>query len=235
MSSRIGMLRSVVLVVWTAFFAWLLFTDEVRRYIGSRTYWVVVFGLVALSSVSVLRLLSRSTTRETGDSREAVSLVALLLPVLIVAAVPSPSLGALAVSKKSTGGIVAAVGSVQPPTSGLRSGEKISLEEVEFANQSSEYAEALGITAGTPVKLLGFVTHPKKQRWGDFTLARFAIFCCAADAVPYRAEIDAQQSSADFADDTWLEVTGQLVESPSGFAVEASAIKEVPEPKNPYI
>ena len=46
--NRVGFARMVVLALWSAFFAWLLVSGEVYRYIGPRTRWVVVFGAVML-------------------------------------------------------------------------------------------------------------------------------------------------------------------------------------------
>lgn len=46
-------------------------------------------------------------------------------------------------------------------------------------------------------------------------LTRFATFCCAADAVPYSVTVDSE--GTDFPDDTWLTVTGTLMNESGEF------------------
>ena len=234
---RVGALfvmRSVVLFVWAGFFLWLLFSGEVNRYIGSRTYWVVIFGAVTLTVAAVAHLIASDRFSDTKPRvKDAMGLVAILLPILIIVFVPKPGLGALAAANKGAGGIVSATVGLQPPERKL-SGE-LTLEEIEYASQSSEYASAVGITEGTSVRLIGFVTHPKKAEDGTFVLARFAIFCCAADAVPYSARVVPPDASPDFEDDQWLKVRGTLAKDGNGFFVQATEIETIDEPNSPYL
>lgn len=235
---RLGALfvmRSVVLVVWASFFIWLLFSGEVNRYIGSRTYWVVIFGAVTLTVASIAHLIAsdRSSGGKTPRLRDAMGFVAILLPILILLFVPKPGLGALAAANKGAGGIVSATVGLQPPE--RKPGGELTLEEIEYASMSGEYAASVGVAEGTPVKLIGFVTHPKKLQEGAFVLARFAIFCCAADAVPYSARVVPPDASVEFKDDQWLEVRGTLAKDDQGFFVEATEIETIEEPSSPYI
>lgn len=230
------LMRAFVLVVWAAFFTWLLVSGEVHRYIGSRTYWVVVFGAVMLTLAAVvhLRVEAGAAAERKPKVTDALGLLAVLLPILVVVLVPKPGLGALAASKKGSGGIVSATIGLQPPAVGSPGGE-LSLEEIEYAGQSSEYAAAVGIVEGVSVKLVGFVTHPKNAPEGGFALTRFAIFCCAADAVPYSARVVPPSTATGFQDDQWLEITGTLAKDDDGFYVEADDIKTIDEPNDPYL
>ena len=228
-------IRTFTLFVWAAFFVWLLLTGEVHRYIGSRTYWVVIFGAIALTVAAFAHLLTGDRARNGQRVRfkDAFGLVAMLLPILIIVFVPKPGLGALAASKKSSGGIVNAAVGTRPPD--RKPGGELSLEEIQYASQSAEYAEAVGIVEGGSVKLVGFVTHPKKAEGGTFALTRFSIFCCAADAVPYTARVVPPEGSADYEEDQWLEIKGTLAKDADGFFVQAEEIKEIGEPSSPYI
>lgn len=235
---RVGALfvmRSVALFVWAGFFLWLLFSGEVNRYIGSRTYWVVIFGAVTLTVASVAHLLAsdRSSDARAPRFRDAMGLIAILLPILILLFVPKPGLGALAAANKGAGGIVSATVGLQPPE--RKPGGELTLEEMEYASMSSEYASAVGIAEGISVRLIGFVTHPKKIAEGTFVLARFAIFCCAADAVPYSARVVPPDVSIDYKDDQWLEVKGIVAEDGDGFFVQATEIETIDEPSSPYL
>ena len=229
------LIRTFTLFAWASFFLWLLATGEVHRYIGSRTYWVVIFGAVALTVAAFAHLLGgdRMPDGPMVRVKDAVGLIAMLLPILILFFVPKPSLGALAASKKSTGGVVSTIGRLQPPD--REPGGELSLEEIEYASQSSEYAQAVGIVEGASMKLIGFVTHPKNAEEGTFSLTRFQIFCCAADAVPYSARVVPPPGTPDYPDDKWLEIKGTLAKDDKGFFVEATEIKPISEPSSPYI
>jgi uncharacterized repeat protein (TIGR03943 family) len=223
-------LRTVVLAIWAGFFVWLLVSGEVNRYIGPRTQWVVVFGAVALivaTVAHVLRLREPKTSRISA--RDALGLVAMLVPLIAVLAVPTPSLGSLAASRKITGTFTSGV--LQPRASDV--GE-ISFTEIEYASDSAAFAQNLGIADGLPIELTGFVNHSDELGDGYFRLTRFSIYCCAADVVPHSVTVDGDPGET-FDNDQWLTVTGVLAEVDGEFVVVPESIEEVDEPKNPYL
>lgn len=223
------LLRALVFVAWTAFFAWLLLSGEVYRYIGPRTQWVVVFGAVALGVVTVAHLIGlRNAERRGATVPEVLAVLALLVPLIAVIAVPEPSLGSLAASKKLSGTFTAGV--IQPQA--LGPGGEISFAEIDYASESSTYASTVGIVEGLEVELTGFVTYPEGVPEGHFALTRFSIFCCAADVVPYSVVV---RSDDDFEADTWLSISGTLDETGDGFVLVPDEVTEIDEPDNPYI
>ncbi|MGH2808699.1 MAG: TIGR03943 family putative permease subunit [Actinomycetota bacterium] len=221
-------LRVLVLAVWAAFFVWLLISGEVNRYIGPRTQWVVVFGAVALTVATVAHLL-RPVRRPRTTTRDALGLLAMLVPLIAVLAVPTPSLGSLAASRKITGTFTSGV--LQPRASDV---EDISFTEIEYASDSAAFAQNLGIADGLPIELTGFVNNNVELTDGDFRLTRFSIYCCAADVVPHSVTIEGEAGQS-FEDDQWLTVTGTLAERDGEFVVVPEEIEEVDEPKNPYL
>ena len=146
----------------------------------------------------------------------------------MVLAVPKPSLGSLAASRKLSGSFTSGV--IQPQA--LAPGEEISFAEIQYASESSEYAANLGIVDGLPVALTGFVTHPDGVPEGHFALTRFSIYCCAADVVPFSVVVRAEDG--DVEDDTWLTISGTLEETDDGFVLVPEELTEVEEPKDPY-
>lgn len=228
MNSR-RLVRAVVLSLWALFFWWLAIGGEMTRYLGPRTYWVAWFGAIVLSLAAGVHLLTlRAGGRRLLTAGDVGGFVLILVPIVVVAAVPSAGLGALAAARKASG---AALGSVSVPQAPTQSGE-IGFAEIYYSSQSAEYAQAVGIVDGTEVDLTGFVTHPKNGPAGTFSLTRFYISCCAADAVPYSVVVDWRD---DPPDDQWLRVTGTLEAGEGGFVVTAERATEVPEPQNPYL
>ncbi len=223
-------MRAVVLVAWATFFIWLLVSGEVNRYIGPRTQWVVWFGAVALGLTALAQVAAlRRAEPRSASIAEMLGTLALLVPLVVVIAVPKPSLGSLAASRKLGGTFTSGV--IQPQA--LGPGDEISFAEIQYASESSEYAANLGIVDGLPVRLTGFVTNPEGVPEGHFALTRFSIYCCAADVVPYSVLVRADSGS--FEDDTWVTISGTLEETGDGFVLVPEELTEVEEPENPYL
>jgi uncharacterized repeat protein (TIGR03943 family) len=223
--------RAFVLTVWTSFVLWLLVSKEVYRYIGTRTYWVVVFGAVTLAITTIAQLATLRTARPPTKVtlRESAGLAALLCPMLAVTIIPTPSLGASAASARSAGGVLSS--DVLIPSAPDGTGE-VTFVDIHYASASEEYAAALGIADGFPIELVGFVTHGAGTPASGFTLTRFSVSCCAADAIPFSVPVDAR---GDFPDDTWLRVSGTLREEEGRYVLRAEETERVPEPQDPYI
>jgi putative membrane protein len=225
------LVRAVVLAVWSAFFMYLQFSGEMVRYLGPRTYWVVPFGAITLGLAAAVHFATLRSAPRTNPARsDMVGFVTLLVPVLAVAAVPRPDLGALAASRKSIGG--ATPGFVAPPTP--QAGRALSFIDIHYANESDEFAATLGLSDGTPIDLVGFVSE-EDGAGGTFEMSRFYVSCCAADAIPYSVTVDPAEVGGDFSTNTWLEVSGSLTRTETEWIVAADGVERTAEPKNPYL
>lgn len=224
-------LRGGVLALWSAFFAWLWLSGGMTRYLGPRTYWVIVFGAVALGAAAAGHLLALRGPRPTrpATASDLIGAATLLLPMALALGLPDAQLGAQAASRKASAGGFAAASLLPVP----EPGEEISFREIHYASESDDYAASAGIATGTEVDLVGFVAHPPGAR-GTFSLTRFYVSCCAADAIPYSVPV-AANGTEDRPDDEWLRVSGTLVGSPEGWLLEPSQITPVPAPKDPYL
>lgn len=219
---------AMMLSMWGAFLLWMALSGTMTRFLGPRTYWVAWFGAVTLlltGAITGLHAL-RAPGPRAGRADWA-GVILLTIPMAFVLALPSPQLGAQAASRKAVG--VGALSSFVPPPA---SGGEIGLEEIHYGGISRAYADQVGIVEGAEVDLTGFVTHPKNAKDGTYSLTRFYISCCAADAVPYSVPI---QADADLEDDTWLKVRGTLARGQGGFVVTPVEIQEIQEPSSPYL
>ncbi len=96
------------------------------------------------------------------------------------------------------------------------------------------------IYRGQKIKVQGFVIHPPNITEQYLWIGRFIITCCAADAYPIGlpVKLPIGQSRTAFAPDSWLEIEGEtIVEELQGkrkLIIQASSLKPIPEPKNPY-
>ncbi len=94
--------------------------------------------------------------------------------------------------------------------------------------------------AGQPVKIQGFAVHPDNLPEQYFLLTRFTITCCAADAYPVSLPVKLQQGSrTSYKVDQWFEVEGTMMtetlnEGNRQVVVDASTIRPIDAPENPY-
>jgi uncharacterized repeat protein (TIGR03943 family) len=223
--------RAVVLSMWAGFFIWLRMSGEVTRYLGPRTYWVVTFGGAVLAAGALVHFGTVRTRRPTSPLkvREGLGMLLLILPVLAVVIVPGADLGALAASRRNAATGVASVSAIIPEPDTER---EVQFLDIHYANQSEQYAGAMGIVEGLDVELTGFVTHPSELEGGTFALTRFYVSCCAADAIPYSVMVAGEP---DYPDDTWLNVSGSLMRAGGRFVLSPESVERVEKPKDPYL
>jgi uncharacterized repeat protein (TIGR03943 family) len=227
--------RAIVLTLWSGFFVYLWISNDMVRFLGPRTYWVVPFGCITLGAAALAHFVTLRRDRKAGATAEGrmsrsdiIGIAALLVPIVAVIAVPQAELGALAVSRKVTGaGATSSL--VAPPAPDA--GRPPNFIDVHYANDSDEYATALGIGEGTALNLTGFVSATNGPN--EFTLTRFYVSCCAADAVPYSVRV--LGPGGDYPDNTWLRVDGVLESDGDQLKLAAGAIEEVDEPDSPYL
>lgn len=230
MIDRRRALRGAVLGLWSGFFAWLWLSGEMTRYLGPRTYWVIVFGAIALGLAAAghaLGLRARDPRHLTAP--DMMGAVVLLLPMALGLVLLDAQLGAQAASRKASTGGFAAASLVPVP----EPGQEISFREVHYASESEEYAVSAGIAPGVDVVLVGFVTRDDEIPTA-FSLTRFYVSCCAADAIPYSVPVSAAGDSQP-SEDQWLRVAGRLVEHQGDWVLDASSVRPVEPPKDPYL
>jgi uncharacterized repeat protein (TIGR03943 family) len=225
----VKLVRGGALLAWAAFFDWLWLSGRAGDYVGPRTAWVVPFGGIVLTVAAVLYL--RGAARRTGPPRpasagELLGLIALLAPLLLVAAAPASSLGALAVDRKrSTGDQVAAVNR-------LKATADLSLYDIAGANASTEYARDHDIRPGVRVDIDGLVSG--KLENGTFEFSRFLASCCAADAMPFSIRVQPPADPPKLELSQWLQVAGTLQSIDGRLVVVAERMNPIDRPANPY-
>ncbi len=91
---------------------------------------------------------------------------------------------------------------------------------------------------GQKININGFAFHDTKLPDNYLMLSRFVITCCAADAYPVALPVKITGTRTSYPQDSWFKVKGKaIVETLSGsrqLVIEASEIKPIPTPKNPY-
>jgi uncharacterized repeat protein (TIGR03943 family) len=217
--------RSLLLLLTGGFAVWLVLSGTVLNFVRpAMEPYVLAAGIVAL----LLGVAPEGAG--SPDHAHGVGVGWLLvLPVLIGLLVPPSPLGANAVrSRVVTRG---AGGTAFPPVAAPERGA-VPMSVAEFTTRALR--DPRGSLRDVPVRLVGFVSGADG---GGYRLARFVIFCCAADAEAI--EVAVTGDAVPRARDRWLEVTGVWVPAPAtrAFAVprlRASSVREVKRPGQPY-
>lgn len=135
---------------------------------------------------------------------------------------------------------VASDTTVQPVvTSPLFAGDNYS--NLSIKDWAGLLAQTSDITffVGKQVSLTGFVTADQNDPKNVFYVSRFAVTCCVVDARPLGVAVYEPGWQSSFRADSWVEVKGKFVVNPSAanpelVAVEATAIKNIKQPDDPY-
>ena len=225
--------RAIGLIAWGALFGWLWLTGESVRYLGPRTQWVVPVGAVGLTLAAAGYL--RATRHEPSARArplELLGLVALIVPILAAATLAHAQLGSLAASNKlSSRGIdpsaLARLAS--------RDAHDIGFLQLNAAGRDSGLSRELGLSEGSPVRLLGFVSS-EPSGGAPYELSRFYITCCVADAVPVGVHVlKGAAGHVQVRRNDWLDVTGILNRGDREWVVHAVRVRHVDAPSDPYL
>ena len=214
----------------------LVVTDAYLNYVkASMGIWLLVAAavlvLVGLATV-VSTFVGRARRHEPHDHPMTRAAWLLLLPALAVVVIPTDPLGSFAVDRRDFCQSDATADMSFAPLP--RSDAPVEMGLREFVDRA--FLDKKRSLADRSVRLTGFVT-PALEGEG-FTLSRFVILCCAADAYP--VEIAARGADAPPVD-SWVTVTGSW-RPPEGevrpyvdvVEFDVRALERIDRPENPY-
>jgi uncharacterized repeat protein (TIGR03943 family) len=209
-------------------------TDTYRRYVRPEMgKWLLIAGgiVVVLGLVTLIQAIRGAKVHEAhghdDDHTHGVGVGWLLLaPIAALLLVAPPTLGAYGVERAANVNVSAGPALFAPLPKGRPPATLALQEYIEraFEHEGSSFN-------GAPVELTGFVAG---SRSGGFTLARYQIACCAADATPVAVEVVGTAGTPP-RDDQWVTVTGMF--EPGGAElprIRATAVEEIDAPNDPY-
>ncbi|MGH2730454.1 MAG: TIGR03943 family putative permease subunit [Actinomycetota bacterium] len=218
----------VVIGCWAGLFWFLWLGGRSALFVGPRTAWVVPAGAVILTVAAVGRLVSARVDHIDAVRRTEVSTaILLLLPVAVTLALPPTALGSFAATRRSS----FAGGELAPSVKEILNGD-LTFQTVGGA-RSPEARAALRERTGEPLTLEGFVTHLDDAPADGFTLSRFVITCCVADALAVHVPVEGDDSMLE--DDDWVRVSGTLMAHHGPVVLHADAVVPIERPDHPYL
>lgn len=200
-------------------------TDEHLHYVNPWMRWPLLITALALIVLG-LRLVWRTTANpEHGDGPRSAWLMT--LPVLAVFVISPPALGAYAAERNA----VDLAG--QKTYEALDPGTATSMTVSEFQGRAQWDDTLLGYN----IELTGFVTYDNAGNWYVTTLS---MSCCAADAVAYRARVEASDVTPPD-EEAWVRVVGTWIKPENNQiprleppVIRAIEVSLADEPANPY-
>ena len=91
---------------------------------------------------------------------------------------------------------------------------------------------------GKKIELSGFVYREPDMTGNQLVVARFAMDCCSADALPYGVLVEYARA-ASYEDDTWLRVHGVIDKTMYNdneiMVFKPRQLEVIPEPSSPYV
>jgi uncharacterized repeat protein (TIGR03943 family) len=209
--------------------------DTYLRYVRPSHRWLLLAAgavIVVLAVVALVR--DRTAAHEHSASHEHSGAERhvpwmLLAPVLVIALVAPPALGADAVTRAGARNAVVQSSDAFPP---LPPGGPAELTVADFVERAAW--DTSGTLDGREVVLTGFAV----RRGAATELARMTIACCAADARPNRVRLVGDLG--EIAPDTWLRVVGTVqpgsATPATGYvpAMTVTAVTTVEAPPDPY-
>lgn len=255
---------AVVFGIWGVTLAVLLLTGGISRYLAPRNLPFVALAAPVLLVVAVT-IWARSVVPHHGDPTDdmhelscvcrweeaprrtdLVTTSLMLLPLVVLAIVPSGTLGASAARSRGVQTIALRAPRSQPQQSSSNTSDvrEVTILDIVYASTSSGYADQIGITSGSStVRMIGLAVKGRGAPEDGFLLTRFLVTCCVADAVPIAVRVRGPGASA-VRDNTWVSVKGPIswtAAAPGAMATDVQAdlrleqVKTVPEPVDPYL
>ncbi|MEA2520569.1 MAG: putative rane protein [Actinomycetota bacterium] len=221
------LLAGIVLAAWAALFWFVLLSGRTGLYLSTRTAWLIPAGAGILTFATLGRLASSRSSDPPPVRRSDLRGGALLvMPVIVLLALPTSTLGTFALGRRPVFGPTA-------PSGGISSGT-LSMVDVARAQATKEDLAALQRRAGETVVMQGFVAFQPGEQSGEFLLSRFIITCCVADATETQVRVvDVPAGSAQA--NAWVQVTGRIYPFGSQVIIDAMSVKPIPRPADPYL
>ena len=205
-SSAIGRyLDGLLFVAWLGAIGWLLLTGNDQAFLHPRFRLFLAGGAILLAAFIIVTLFGPQRHDPFWPSAMKISqALVLMVPLLFLYAIVGQGMGAHALIKKSTGM------EQQTLTRLLESGKDKSGKTNPTLNMSLlDIARRMKQMDGRRVITEGLVYRPDIMPENYLTLFRFAIFCCAADALPVWVFVEKAGVEA-FDDENWIRVDGTV-------------------------
>ncbi|MBP2652300.1 MAG: hypothetical protein H6Q74_3125 [Firmicutes bacterium] len=247
---RDAFFRAIILLGFAALTIWLSNTNQLALYINPRFNDFVELSSFLLFPLGVIQLLIviRPTHEHEHRHTNRLSYLPFLAVLGLAFMVPGNMLSANLVGNKGLNrainvatpapSSVSAPAIYRPLAAKLHQAQRIEVTDRDYTEIISELELFPTDYLDKKITLTGFVFRPPGITSSQFSLVRYVIVCCAADARPYGVLCELN-NAAQYPDGTWLTISGVIENSRYDgkvvAAVNIKSLKQVEIPAAPYV
>jgi putative membrane protein len=247
-------IKAIILLGFITLFAYLILTEELTLYIHPRfTYLakLTIYLLVPLFVLQTIEIFHRPiTVSSTCCSQHSHShggkweYTPFIVTLLLAFLVPTTSLDANFVANKGLNSKISSSSLPnidllpRPMAADLARLSTIQVTEKNYTEVMSEINLFPKDYIGKEITMIGFVFKNPDLSPHQFSLVRYVVTCCSADALPYGVLCETNDA-AQYQEGKWLKIRGIIQQStyngePVGM-VKTTAATEITPPKDPYV
>ena len=221
-------LPALIYISWLNAYYWLLEDGRYKAFIQPKLWPLLILALILLLAFTAAFISQFSLKSMVSIQFDAwIKAAILILPVIFLWTIYGQSLGADAFAKRL-----------------LHTGQSVSLKTTKLNEIPSRalsdnattlldlilYAEKFN---GKRVAVEGMVYRGAKVDEISFKLFRFAVACCAADALPFSIKVKTT-TEENLPNDTWVRVEGLFnfatINDKQAFSIQADKVLTIPTP-----
>lgn len=238
-------IRALILFGFIILILSLISSQQLTLYINPKFASLVelanylLFPLLAAQLLAIFRPAHPLHQQHSHDSRWT------YLPFVIVLALafalPNHTLNANLVSTKGFNSQTASAAKVEmsrPLADALRQAPAITVTDKDYTEIMNELQFFPQDYIDKEISMTGFVFKPPKLAPNQFSLVRYVVVCCTADALPYGILCELTAGTG-YEEGTWLTVKGRIrqasYEDQMVPSIQITSVKKIPEPEKPYV
>ncbi|MDR3564539.1 MAG: TIGR03943 family protein [Negativicutes bacterium] len=245
-----ALMKATVLFGFIALLLWLVNTYQLTLYINPRFKGLIeiagwlLFPLAIIQTLSIVRVAYAFEQPPHGHSHNSRwAYIPFILVLMLAFALPGNTLNANLVNSKGLNSQLSTPASggyemTRPLASKLRQMSRIEVTDRDYAEIIGELQFFSQDYIGKEIQMTGFVFKPPEAANNQFTLVRYVVMCCTADALPYGMLCELKDA-AKYKEGTWLTIKGVVqktkYEDKTVPTLRITSLQQVPEPKEPYV
>jgi putative membrane protein len=252
-------LRAAILSGFTVLLVLLISTQQLSLYINPRFTGLTELTIGLLSTmfgVQMLRIFRPVNVfgyQQIHTHASSWIYIPFFIVLGLAFALPENILNANLVSTKGLNTQISVMTSTQttakPPANAIQEMARPLAVELQHSQliqiTDSNYTEVMNELemfpddyVGKKISMTGFIFKSPSDANNQFSLVRYVIVCCTADALPYGVLCELDKADT-YLEGTWLNVSGVIAktkyEDKDVPTVKITSLKKVDQPKNPYV
>lgn len=243
-----ALLRSIILLGFIILLIWLIKTEQLTLYINPKFSGLVeitAYLLIPMLAAHLLTIYQPAAPLHQPHSHGSRwSYLPFIVVLLLAFALPDHILNANLVGTKGLNSQTAAASTTaayemsRPLADTLRQAPLIDVTDKDYTEIMNELQFFTQDYVNKEITMTGFVFKPPGVTPKQFSLVRYVVVCCTADALPYGILCELEDK-AGYEEGAWLTVTGRIQQVPYEDkmvpSIKLTSVKKVPEPKAPYV